>query len=481
MYSYTVRLYPELALFPDKPLKRSVGASFSHSTSSAHQNPASNSLSHSPQRFNPLDRILDRVGQYFLDSDSNVDKNPNEIFVLGVKHPGWVPNVPGSASPSVSNSTSAESNSQMQMPVQLPMVMVGRNGAEGGGGGGMSLVSRVGIEVEEVLGREKEREKGKGSGGGGVVGKARGKEKYRSGSNASELQVADKQKRKRFGSISVTSRKDRERDKDKEKDRDKKPDNDSNTSLVPPSPASIRTIPLPPGSPVPAGRTQASLTRSPKSKFVGTIPIPSKHANAANTNNSVSFGPEDELHLRNAKSLSPTRTHFNQTSVERPRISTDVENSPDLSVRTYSASQSSITSLALSQPPGSPTAMSFREPSTVSYAMIENPPAPNLSQSHGWPPLFYHDFTSRISLTYRSGFPPIPCSPSSSSGTGTISSVLGGLSASIGRGTGLGLGFGGRGDGLTTDSGWGCMLRTGQSLLANALSRHHLGPGKSSR
>ena len=35
--------------------------------------------------------------------------------------------------------------------------------------------------------------------------------------------------------------------------------------------------------------------------------------------------------------------------------------------------------------------------------------------------------------------------------------------------------------GLTTDAGWGCMLRTGQSLLANALVHQHLGRGESPR
>ncbi|ORE11892.1 hypothetical protein BCV72DRAFT_196802 [Rhizopus microsporus var. microsporus] len=56
-----------------------------------------------------------------------------------------------------------------------------------------------------------------------------------------------------------------------------------------------------------------------------------------------------------------------------------------------------------------------------------------------WPPDFYDDFTSRLWMTYRHNYPPIR--PSSHK----------------------------------TDIGWGCMLRSGQSLLANTLIIHFLG------
>ena len=49
------------------------------------------------------------------------------------------------------------------------------------------------------------------------------------------------------------------------------------------------------------------------------------------------------------------------------------------------------------------------------------------------------DVTSRIWLTYRRNFPQIGES------------------------------------GFTTDKGWGCMLRCGQMILAEAMLRHHLG------
>lgn len=99
---------------------------------------------------------------------------------------------------------------------------------------------------------------------------------------------------------------------------------------------------------------------------------------------------------------------------------------------------------------------------------------PTLAQTAGWPPSFYLDFTSRMQLTYRSGFPPIvvpgqetqESSTSAPNGNGSFRDFVGSIASSIGRK-----------DGLTTDAGWGCMLRTGQSLLANALSKHHLGRG----
>ncbi|SCZ89521.1 BZ3500_MvSof-1268-A1-R1_Chr9g10440 [Microbotryum saponariae] len=96
--------------------------------------------------------------------------------------------------------------------------------------------------------------------------------------------------------------------------------------------------------------------------------------------------------------------------------------------------------------------------------------APSSSTTSGWPSTFYHDFYSRMALTYRSGFPPIPCaSPGNAGGGGFFNS----LSMSIGRGAN-----GRTADGLSSDTGWGCMLRTGQSLLANALMAVHLGRGE---
>jgi len=90
-----------------------------------------------------------------------------------------------------------------------------------------------------------------------------------------------------------------------------------------------------------------------------------------------------------------------------------------------------------------------------------------------WPPVFYEDFTSRLWLTYRSQFAPIrdttlaalsydPNDPSCGPPPSPPSKKWFGLAEK----------------GWTSDAGWGCMLRTGQSLLANTLLHLHLGRGK---
>jgi cysteine protease ATG4 len=86
-----------------------------------------------------------------------------------------------------------------------------------------------------------------------------------------------------------------------------------------------------------------------------------------------------------------------------------------------------------------------------------------------WPPEFLDDFESRIWMTYRMDFTPIPRSP-----------VNKGLPFSSPTAA---LQFAGKlfsgqaGPGFSSDAGWGCMIRSAQSLLANALITLHLGRG----
>ena len=79
----------------------------------------------------------------------------------------------------------------------------------------------------------------------------------------------------------------------------------------------------------------------------------------------------------------------------------------------------------------------------------------------GWPSAFLDDFESRLWLTYRSGFEAIPRSQDKTAASNiTLSVKLRNL---------------GETQGFTSDAGWGCMIRSGQSLLANALTILHLG------
>jgi cysteine protease ATG4 len=88
-------------------------------------------------------------------------------------------------------------------------------------------------------------------------------------------------------------------------------------------------------------------------------------------------------------------------------------------------------------------------------------------QDGGWPPAFLDDFESRIWMTYRNAFDPIPKSTDPKASTHLSLAMR--LRTSLGDQNG----------GFSSDTGWGCMIRSGQSLLANAISVVRLGRGES--
>jgi cysteine protease ATG4 len=84
----------------------------------------------------------------------------------------------------------------------------------------------------------------------------------------------------------------------------------------------------------------------------------------------------------------------------------------------------------------------------------------------GWPKEFLDDFESRPWMTYRSNFSAIKKSTDPKASASISFSVR--LRSQLDQG------------GFTSDTGWGCMIRSGQSVLANALVMLRLGRGHGS-
>ena len=133
-------------------------------------------------------------------------------------------------------------------------------------------------------------------------------------------------------------------------------------------------------------------------------------------------------------------------------------------------------------PPQSPPSSYSSEPISSnsrrdSFEKRRTPSSPSKNVSHHplWPQSFHNDFTSRIWLTYRSTFSPIrdvPLSSLCANSTTTSPDFSQSLSSSPRKWNWS------VEKGWTSDAGWGCMLRTGQSVLAQALLVLHLGRGK---
>ncbi|KAF9769641.1 Cysteine protease atg4 [Fusarium sp. DS 682] len=109
-----------------------------------------------------------------------------------------------------------------------------------------------------------------------------------------------------------------------------------------------------------------------------------------------------------------------------------------------------------------PTNAPETPPESISSSFSSSLAYGDQSNDGGWPSGFINDFESRIWMTYRSEFEPIPRS--------TNPQATSALSLSMRLKSQLG-----DQSPFSSDSGWGCMIRSGQSLLANTIALVRLG------
>lgn len=141
---------------------------------------------------------------------------------------------------------------------------------------------------------------------------------------------------------------------------------------------------------------------------------------------------------------------------------------------------------SISPPNSTPPTSAASSPTLLPGSPTPKPSAP---KELSWPPAFYDDFTSRIWLTYRSHYSPLrdgalgnleppvsldDCSPLPQDLPADWWDKAANMPSSSPPKPRWA--WGGE-KSWTSDTGWGCMLRTGQSVLAEALIHLHLTRG----
>lgn len=142
----------------------------------------------------------------------------------------------------------------------------------------------------------------------------------------------------------------------------------------------------------------------------------------------------------------------------------DTKTTPPSASAAPESTQSTASSSSLPTNPANPTATTPVTPPDSSDSSFSSLASEEKGEDDGWPQAFVDDFESRIWMTYRSGFEPISRS-SDPKATAALSFTMRLKTLADQQ------------SGFSSDTGWGCMIRSGQSLLANTLSLCDLGRG----
>ncbi|KAJ4131914.1 Cysteine protease atg4 [Fusarium equiseti] len=149
--------------------------------------------------------------------------------------------------------------------------------------------------------------------------------------------------------------------------------------------------------------------------------------------------------------------HEPQTPPSAPKVEAEAEVEVEVEAQAQEAPE-------IARPPNPPTNAPATPPDSTSSSFSSSLAYDDPANDGGWPYGFINDFESKIWMTYRSEFEPIPRS--------TNPHATSALSLSMRLKSQLG-----DQSPFSSDSGWGCMIRSGQSLLANAIAMVRLGRG----